>query len=392
MKTRMAQRMNEAYIFIGSNIERETNYPAAVTRLKQLGDLRAVSPVYETVPVGDANAPPFYNGAVLLVTPLAPHELRRALREIEREMGRIRSEDKNAPRPIDLDLVLYGDETLDEPDFKLPDPLLFQRGFMAHILADVNPDYVIPPDGPTLAELACLVRVHPGEMVEVSTLSATVRELLHPRATVQDLKIEPHRRAALLSPTASERQAARRAIADAVRTILIHVGEDPTREGLCKTPERVARAYEELLAGYTMDPIEMINGAVFDADYRDMIVVKDIEYFSLCEHHLLPFFGTAHVAYIPNGKVLGLSKIPRIVDMFARRLQIQERMTQEIADFIHALLEPRGVAVIVTGQHLCSMMRGVKKSQAKMVTQAMLGQFQEPQVREQLNERLRQED
>lgn len=191
---------------------------------------------------------------------------------------------------------------------------------------------------------------------------------------------------------ATDKEDSREAIADAVRTILLHVGEDPERDGLLKTPDRVAKAYDELLAGYHVDPVTMINDAFFDTEYTDMVVVKNIEFFSLCEHHMLPFFGKAHVAYIPDGKVLGLSKIPRIVEMYARRLQLQEKMTQEIADFIQDLLHPRGVAVIVTGQHMCSMMRGVKKPDAKMVTQVMYGAFQDSEIRKQLNERLRDDD
>lgn len=163
----------------------------------------------------------------------------------------------------------------------------------------------------------------------------------------------------------------------AVREILRAVGEDPDREGLVNTPDRVARMYEELLVGYHTDPATLINGALFHLNYDEMVVVRDIEFYSLCEHHLLPFFGYAHVAYVPNGKVIGLSKIPRIVDMFARRLQVQERMTKQIADFIQEVLQPQGVAVVIEGAHLCSMMRGVKKSQAAMTTSAMLGVFRD---------------
>ena len=159
--------------------------------------------------------------------------------------------------------------------------------------------------------------------------------------------------------------------------ILEAVGEDPTREGLLNTPRRVARAYDELLSGYRTDPAKLINGAIFDVDYDDMVIVRDIEYFSLCEHHMLPFMGHAHVAYIPNGKVIGLSKIPRIVDMFSRRLQVQERMTRQIADFINEVLEPKGVAVVMDGMHMCSMMRGVQKCHSGMTTSAMLGCFRE---------------
>ena len=166
-------------------------------------------------------------------------------------------------------------------------------------------------------------------------------------------------------------------IAASVRNILTHVGEDPDREGLLRTPERVSKMYDELLAGYGIDPIAMINEALFDVEYDEMVVVKDIEFFSMCEHHMLPFYGRAHVAYCPTDKVIGLSKIPRIVEMFARRLQVQERMTQQIAQLLDDVLQPCGVGVVVEGSHMCSMMRGVKKEHARMVTSAMLGSFKE---------------
>ena len=165
--------------------------------------------------------------------------------------------------------------------------------------------------------------------------------------------------------------AARKLIFDLLKA----VGEDPDREGLKNTPDRVARMYAELLSGYSEEPIKIINNALFNVDYDEMVLVRDIEFYSLCEHHMLPFVGRAHVAYIPNGKVIGLSKIPRIVDMYARRLQIQERMTREIADFINETLEPHGVAVVVEAMHLCAMMRGVKKHDARMTTSAMFGSF-----------------
>lgn len=164
-------------------------------------------------------------------------------------------------------------------------------------------------------------------------------------------------------------------IRKAAKEILIAVGEDPTREGLRRTPLRVAQMYEELLSGYNIDPDKVVNGALFQVEYDEMVLVRDIEFYSLCEHHMLPFMGRAHVAYIPNGKVIGLSKIPRIVDMFARRLQVQERMTRQIADFIRDLLNPQGVAVVVESLHLCMMMRGVKKNNARMTTSAMHGAF-----------------
>jgi GTP cyclohydrolase I len=153
------------------------------------------------------------------------------------------------------------------------------------------------------------------------------------------------------------------------------VGEDPEREGLRNTPDRVARMYAELLSGYASEPEKIINGALFHISYDEMVIVRDIEFYSLCEHHMLPFIGRAHVAYIPAGKVIGLSKIPRIVDIYARRLQIQERMTRQIADLIQETLAPQGVAVVVEAMHMCSMMRGVKKHDARMTTSAMHGSF-----------------
>jgi GTP cyclohydrolase I len=179
------------------------------------------------------------------------------------------------------------------------------------------------------------------------------------------------------------------AIEEAVRTLLSNVGEDPDREGLQRTPERVARMYDELLAGYHTDPIKLINDALFTVDYSEMVIVKDIDFSSLCEHHMLPFLGKAHVAYIPDGKVIGLSKIPRIVEMFARRLQVQERMTEQIADFIDEVIKPQGVAVVVEGVHMCSMMRGVKKANASMVTSAVRGIFKtDPKTRSEFMEHI----
>jgi len=164
-------------------------------------------------------------------------------------------------------------------------------------------------------------------------------------------------------------------IRQAIRNLLTAVGENPEREGLRRTPDRVARMYGELLEGYRQDPNVLVNDALFEVKYDEMVLVHDIEFYSLCEHHMLPFLGRAHVAYLPRNKVLGLSKIPRIVDMFARRLQVQERMTRQIAECIDELLNPLGVAVVIEGLHLCATMRGVKKHDARMTTSAMLGAF-----------------
>ena|SRR5688572_952035 len=164
-----------------------------------------------------------------------------------------------------------------------------------------------------------------------------------------------------------------------VRDLLVELGEDPEREGLRKTPTRVMRALEFLTEGYRQDVDEIFNDAFFEEDYDEMVVVRDIEFYSLCEHHLLPFFGKAHVAYIPDRRIVGLSKIPRLVDLFARRLQVQERMTKEIADTMMEKLSPRGVAVVIEARHLCMVMRGVEKQHSYMTTSHMLGAFREAQ-------------
>jgi GTP cyclohydrolase I len=164
-------------------------------------------------------------------------------------------------------------------------------------------------------------------------------------------------------------------VESAVREILTEIGEDPDRQGLVGTPGRVHRMYTELTAGYHVDPDRLMNGAIFEVDYSEMVVVKDIPFYSLCEHHLLPFFGSAAVAYIPRGRVVGLSKIPRIVEMFSRRLQVQERLTQQIADFVQVRLDPQGVGVVLEATHLCAVMRGVRKPGTVMTTSAVLGLF-----------------
>ena len=162
---------------------------------------------------------------------------------------------------------------------------------------------------------------------------------------------------------------------DLVQEMLIRLGEDPQREGLKQTPERVRKSMQFLTRGYTEDPEALLKGALFSVTYDEMVIVKDVEMFSLCEHHMLPFFGKVHVAYIPNGKVIGLSKIPRLIDAFSRRLQIQERLTTQIAEAIQNAIHPQGVGVVVEARHLCMMMRGVEKQHSSAVTSAMLGSF-----------------
>ncbi len=175
----------------------------------------------------------------------------------------------------------------------------------------------------------------------------------------------------------SERLEASNPVEEAVREILRQVGEDPLREGLLATPRRVARAFEFLTSGYRQDIDQLLNGALYEVSYDEMVIVKDIEVFSLCEHHLLPFIGRCHVAYAPDGKVIGLSKIPRVVDVFARRLQVQERLTNQIAEAIMQKINPHGVGVVIEAKHLCMVMRGVEKQNSVAITSAMLGVFRD---------------
>jgi GTP cyclohydrolase IA len=162
-----------------------------------------------------------------------------------------------------------------------------------------------------------------------------------------------------------------------LREVIVRLGEDPGRDGLTRTPERMQRSLEYLTKGYREDPEKLLKGALFNVDYDEMVIVKDIEMFSLCEHHLLPFFGKVHVAYIPKGRVIGLSKLPRLIDIFARRLQVQERLTTQIAETIQRAIEPQGVGVVIEARHLCMMMRGVEKQHSSAVTSSMLGAFRE---------------
>ena len=174
-----------------------------------------------------------------------------------------------------------------------------------------------------------------------------------------------------------------RRIEELIKELLIQIGEDPDREGIVGTPNRVANAWDFFSRGYTQDLDAIINNAIFAEDYDEMVTIKDIDYFSLCEHHMRPFFGRAHIAYIPNGKIIGLSKVPRIVDMFSRRLQVQERMTQQVAESLQMVLSPKGVAVVLEGEHMCMQMRGVEKQNSYATTSSMKGIFlQDSRTRE----------
>ena len=352
----------KAIIAIGSNIERERNLPEAIRLLRRASNITVekVSHFYESPSVGGpAGAPDFFNAAALICTELGPVDLRMALRAIEQELGRERTDDPDAPRTIDLDIAYFGDVEIDHDGWVLPDPLAGTAPHVAIPIAEVAPDWVHPSDGRTTKEIA--EHVGPGEVrivmaIHLSTpYSPRAPEDFDDVADVYAPKFE-----------------------GLVREQLLEIGEDPDREGLQRTPLRVAKAMDFLTSGYSTSLEEIVNNAVFDAEgAEEMVLVKDIEFYSMCEHHMLPFFGKAAVAYLPKGKIIGLSKVARIVDVFARRLQVQERLTNQVGDALTEILDPHGVAVVMEGRHLCMMMRGVQKQESAMITSAMTGTFKE---------------
>ncbi len=358
--------MTEQFIIaLGSNINREQNLPRAMELLRRDSRWRvlAESPIYETPAVGgDTPQPDYFNAAALLETDLSPEDLHRALRSIEARLGRVRTDDKFAPRTIDLDIVLVRDRQLYLNGSPLPDPDILDHPHLAFPLADIAPDWLYPGTDLTLKQLAD--RLHPPTM-EIRKMTSHTRpaiKMLSHYGTDQIFEAEDNE---VYDP---EFEAL-------IRQILVRVGEDPDREGLLRTPLRVAKAYDFLTSGYTTTVEEVVNNAIFSDACDEMVIVKDIEFYSMCEHHMIPFFGRVHVGYLPKGKVIGLSKVARIVDVFARRLQIQERMTNQIADAMVDILAPMGVGVVVEASHLCMMMRGVQKQNSSTITSAMRGLF-----------------
>ena len=363
----MREGTSKAVVAMGSNIEKERNLPEAIRLLRRAPHITVerVSRFYESPSVGGPeDAPDFFNAAALICTELGPLELRAALRQIERELGRERTEDPNAPRTIDLDLAYFGDTELDVDGWVLPDPMAGTTPHVAIPIAEVAPDWVHPSDGRTTKEIA--EQIGPGNVgvvmaIHLSTpYSPIAPEDFDDVSDVYAPKFE-----------------------GLVREQLLEIGEDPDREGLQRTPLRVAKAMDFLTSGYSTSLEEVVNNAVFDAEgAEEMVLVKDIEFYSMCEHHMLPFFGKAAVAYLPKGKIIGLSKVARIVDVFARRLQVQERLTNQVGDALTEILDPHGVAVVMEGRHLCMMMRGVQKQESAMITSAMRGTFKvDPRTR-----------
>ncbi len=350
-----------AIISIGSNVERERFVPEAIRRLRRQPaiEVERISQVFESRSVGGPpDAPDFYNAAVLVATDLTPEDLRIELRAIEARLGRQRTSDRNAPRPIDLDLVFYGDLVAAYDGWQIPDPAALTEAHVAVPIADLAPDWVHPVTGSTAYEVVSSIP-SAEEVTPVMTLQIGVpHHARGPEDFDGSMQVYAPRFEAL------------------VRRQLVEIGEDPDREGLQRTPLRVAKAMDYLTSGYTTSLDEVVNDAIFDAEgAEEMVVVKDIEFYSMCEHHMLPFFGRAAVGYLPKGRIIGLSKVARIVDLYARRLQVQERLTNQIADALGEVLDPHGVAVIIEGKHFCMMMRGVQKQDSSMVTSAMRGTF-----------------
>ena len=352
----------DVVISAGSNVEKERNLAEAIRLIRRHRriDVKAVSRFFESASVGGPeDAPPFFNAAVLAWTDLTPEELRTELRQVEAVLGRQRSDDKNAPRTIDLDISYYCDVVHDYGEFQVPAPDVRTAAHVAVPIADVAPDWVDPETGSSAYELAMNLdaarkEVRPAMAIQLSTPYM-------PQGPVDfddvDDVYAPHLEAL-------------------IRQQLEELGEDPEREGLMRTPLRVAKALDYLTSGYTTSLEEVVNNAIFDAEgAEEMVLVRGVEFYSMCEHHMLPFYGQASVAYLPNKKIIGLSKIARITDLFARRLQVQERLTNQVADAIEEILDPHGVAVVIEGKHLCMMMRGVQKQDSSMVTSAMKGTF-----------------
>ena len=354
----------QCLIALGSNIERERYLPEAVRLLRRHPDIdvRNVSRVYESPAAGGRNgAPDFHNAAALVRTALGPRQLRAELKAIEAQLGRVRTDDRDAPRTIDLDIAYYDGLVAEFEGWSIPGRDAATAAHIAIPVAEAAPSWQHPTLGLTMSELAEQLGASDGEVRAVTSIQLSSPYTLRGLDDADDFD-------EVYAPQ----------LESLVRQQLVELGEDPTRKGLERTPLRVAKALDFLTSGYSSSVAEVVNGAIFDAEgAEEMVTVKDIEFYSTCEHHMLPFFGQASVAYLPKGKIIGLSKVARIIDVFARRLQVQERLTNQIADAIEETLEPHGVAVVIKGRHLCMMMRGVQKQDSSMVTSAMRGTFKD---------------
>jgi GTP cyclohydrolase I len=347
-----------AFIGVGANLEPERHLRQAVEQLGQRVKIVALSRLYRSRPLARPEQPDFLNGVMEIETDHSPTRLKRELREIERALGRQRGEDQHSARSIDLDLLLYDDWLLTSAQLTLPHPEIARRSFVAVPLAELAPDLPLPGTGRPLREVA--------QATEPWPLTPSVRLTEEWRRAWRHPGASP-------SFTAVNCEAVERII----RELLVEIGEDPNREGLVRTPARVAAALEYLTSGYRTDPKQLINQAIFSQDTNNLIIARDIEIYSLCEQHLLPFFGRCHIGYTSHNRVFGLSKLARLADMHARRLQRQERMTEQIAQVVFESIGALGVGVVIEARHLCLMMRGVEKEHSVVVTSSMLGSFRE---------------
>jgi GTP cyclohydrolase I len=369
-------------IALGSNIDPQRNLAQAVARVSRHPGIRvgAASAIYESAPVGThVIQPPYLNAGLLVETLLSPRELKQALRGIESALGRVRTGDKDAPRTIDLDIACYGQQMQEVDGSPIPDPAILRFPHVAVPLAEIAPDWVYPEDGAqrrTLRQIAESMHYSRRELYMLTDKQLTV------------LSTDGHYAGDLEAHAGEVYDPQFESLSEQV---LSRVGEEPEREGLRRTPLRVAKALDFLTSGYSTSLEEVVNEAIFEHCCQAMVLVKDIEFYSMCEHHMLPFFGRAHVAYIPDGKIIGLSKVARVVDMFARRLQVQERITNQVADAMVEVLSPLGVGVVLEASHFCMMMRGVGKQNSSTVTSAMRGSFHDdPRTRAEFLQLVRQ--
>ncbi len=352
-----------AAVLLGSNIDPADNLAKAVQALCRHPDVDvdAVSGFYETAPVGNVDDPPFMNAAALVATDLSPEELRAALRSIEAAFGRERAGDKNAPRTIDLDIVMIEGFSGDVAGTPIPDPEIAERAHLARPLADIVPGWDIGQT--TVGEIAHAMDYTDKEIRPI--VSSEIHPIITDAHYATESRMEEMDPGEVYDP----------AMEANVRSMLQHLGEDPDREGLRRTPLRVAKAMDFLTSGYSTTLEQVVGSAIFESDADEMVLVRDVEFYSMCEHHMLPFFGKAHVGYLPKGSIIGVSKIARLIDLFSRRFQVQERLTNQIAGALEDVLDPHGVAVVMEGSHFCMMMRGVQKQGSLMITSAMRGSF-----------------